>query len=238
MCPITMKIDLRLPHRQAIFAEIPPNAGGMMPKYQLRGRDMHRALGLACVVLVGFFTSSPVGAWAAAPKTPSSVDPDESRFDDPRLGRYMLRSSVLIGLGLKHGWGSDGWGRTEYAKAFHIKSDEDYLHNPAAQDGAAETLIAYQVEAMAPLLKRYDGRTFKTADGKTATINQSALIGAAHRVGVHCVIAYFQTYDAHDTVGKADQMPSRFRQVEVRLVDFKDTPYNQDGADQKTGKKK
>jgi hypothetical protein len=152
-------------------------------------------------------------------------DPDQSRFDDPSMGRYMLRSSVLIGLELKRGWGSNGWGRTDFAKAFHLSSDNDFLNNEEAQEGAISTLLAYQEVALAPVLERYGGKTFRGISGARVKVTQSGVMAAGQRAGAAAVLAYFKAFGGHDTQGKADFMPARFRQVELRLQKFQDIPY-------------
>ncbi|MDZ5648968.1 hypothetical protein [Nitrospirillum sp. BR 11828] len=182
---------------------------------------------LVGALLVGVIASGAVyPAYAAKRKAVDAAnDPDQSRFDDPSLGRYMLRSSVLIGLELKRGWGSDGWGRTDFAKAFHLSSDDDFLNNEDAQEGAFSTLLAFQEVALAPLIQRYAGRTFVSSAGVSIKITEAGLVGAAQRAGSAAVIAYFQTYEGRDTRGLADAMPSRFQQVERRLAGFQNIPY-------------
>ncbi|WP_199902732.1 hypothetical protein, partial [Azospirillum sp. B4] len=152
---------------------------------------------LLTVVLIGvvvFVTPSP-GYGAKRKAVDAANDPDQSRFDDPSMGRYMLRSSVLIGLELKRGWGIKGWGRTDFAKAFHLSSDNDFLNSEEAQEGAISTLLAYQEVALASVLEQYEGKTFTGISGARVKVTKSGVMAAGQRAGAAAVVAYFKAFD-------------------------------------------
>lgn len=138
------------------------------------------------------------------------------------LGRYQMLTIALRDLG----WREAGGGWTALAARHGVRSEADFLANPAAQEAAMGAYLA-RVET---LLGRHGaleaaGRVLAGTDGAAVPVTEAGLVAAAHRRGAAAVARYL----AHRTRTPDAPVPAEsraaFAQVERRLREFAGVAY-------------
>jgi len=145
--------------------------------------------------------------------------------DKPALGRYQIQESNLIGLGLKSAAGPNGWGASEFANKYGIKTDDDFLTNEAAQEAAMTAYMTDLNEKVNELYAKYGGKTFTGVSGQQIIVTRAGLLAALHRTKPSDVDDYFNAFQAGDTNGQGQKMTEHRRWVEKRLREAQSIPY-------------
>lgn len=133
------------------------------------------------------------------------------------LGRYQFLPNTLFDLGWKRADGS--W--TALAERHNIRSEADFLANPAAQEAAMSQFlrrVEIQLERNGALTRQ--GTQVQALNGETITLTEGAMVAAAHRRGAGTLARYL----AHRTTTPDAPLTPRernaFQAVERRLQDF------------------
>ena len=138
------------------------------------------------------------------------------------LGRYQFRNTALEDIGLKN---SDGTWRTdtEFYRQYGIKTDQDFLDNPQAQEDTMTAFMARSQEQGADLLRQHGCKSFTGVKGATITVTESGIVAAIHRAGSGAVRSYLSDWSQSGT--RAQSLSDRDRQVETRLRTAQGMPY-------------
>lgn len=138
------------------------------------------------------------------------------------MGRYQFLSSTLRDLGWQ---GADG-GWTEVAARQGVRSEAEFLGNPAAQEAAMTAFLRrteQQIERNGALAR--SGGSIRGLDGGELRLSEAGLVAAAHRRGAGTLARYL----AHRTETPEAALSSRerraFQVVERRLQEFEGVPY-------------
>lgn len=137
------------------------------------------------------------------------------------LGRYQITNKALVDLNLKN---PDGSWRTDtpFYRAYHITSDQEFLHNPAAQEDVMSAYMARQEYLGREIIRKYVGMTYVGIKGETITVTLGGLVAAIHRQGPTKVREYFGSIKN----GRSNpHMHYKDKTIETRLHLFQNVPY-------------
>lgn len=142
------------------------------------------------------------------------------------LGRYQVNRITLQ----EAGWKDDRGRWTPRAQAVGIRTDEDFLANPAAQEQAfTDVLASYEGQLRSFGLLSRAGTRIAGMDGNQIQVTEAGLVAATHREGIGTVVRYFRARDANlprpEPIPGARGPLARFNQVEARLRGFATVPY-------------
>lgn len=138
------------------------------------------------------------------------------------LGRYQMLPVALRDIGWQDASGA--W--TATAASMGVRSEAEFLANPAAQE-AAMTLYVRRAEAQLDRNGSFarSGASVAGLDGAAVPVTDAGLVAAAHRSGAGSVARYL----AHVTQGQDGPISAAdrntFAAVERRLRQFADMPY-------------
>jgi hypothetical protein len=138
------------------------------------------------------------------------------------LGRYQFLAEALRDMGWKDA--QDGW--TGTAARHGVRSDADFLANPAAQEAAMDGYLRraeQQLDRNGSLAQA--GTTLTGLDGQALRLTEAGLVAAAHRRGAGSVARYLAHRSATPEAAVTPQQRSAFAAVERRLREFAETPY-------------
>jgi hypothetical protein len=143
------------------------------------------------------------------------------------LGRYQMLGIALQDIGWRDARG--GW--TGRAAAFGVRSETDFLGNPAAQEAAmGDFLRRVETQLQANGALRSAGGVVAGVDGRPVAITESGLVAAAHRRGAGAV----QRWLLHRTETPDAPVPERdraaFASIEARLRGFAGVAYAMAGS--------
>ena len=143
------------------------------------------------------------------------------------LGRYQMLRPALTDAGW---WDQETRQWTATAEAHGVRSDTDFLNNPAAQEEAFTAVMrSNQRQLRAYGADRYVGQRITGMDGEPLTVTESGLAAAAHREGARAVRDYLRHRAAglprpQSVRGRRGQLSS-FNEIERRLRAFSATAY-------------
>ncbi|MCR0983364.1 hypothetical protein [Roseomonas populi] len=136
------------------------------------------------------------------------------------LGRYQMLPVALRDIGWQ---GADG-GWTERAAAMGVRSEADFLANPAAQEAAmGQYLQRTERQLAANGALDAAGRTVTATDGQPLAITQAGLVAAAHRRGAGTVARWLDHRTRTPDAPLPEATRAAFASVERRLRDFAGT---------------
>ena len=140
------------------------------------------------------------------------------RHGNPAYGRYQMKRDALVEAGMAD---ED---RTWTGK-YGVKSAEDFLYNPKAQDMAFEDYLR-KLEGSVANAKGRLGQKIAGVKGDI-TITESGLIAAYHRRGPRAVNNYLDWLDTVDRNSRNNQagMNDTRREIETRLREFQNVSY-------------
>lgn len=138
------------------------------------------------------------------------------------LGRYQFLPNSLLDLGWKNAQG--GW--TPLAERHGVRSEADFLANPAAQEAAMSHFlrrVEVQLERNGVMTRQ--GATVSGLNGQEITLTEGGLVAAAHRRGSGMLARYLahRTNTPDATLSARER--SAFQAVERRLQDFGQVAY-------------
>jgi hypothetical protein len=145
------------------------------------------------------------------------------------LGRYQMTDVALRAVGWRNE--HDRW--TAAARTEGIRSDADFLASPRAQETALNAYLRnneQQLQDMGILQRVQDParNVIRDFDGGPLRLTEAGLAAAAHREGPATVRRYLENRDAGlprpPPVQRRGDL-SRFNEVERRLREFADIPY-------------
>jgi hypothetical protein len=155
-------------------------------------------------------------------------------------GRYQLTEFARkqIGLQEKEGSFKKGTGRfvtgpDSLAQKYGIKSMEDFLNNPAAQEEAmADYMKDNHKQLKSKGATKYIGQTIDGIKAKI-TITESGLLAAGHRAGAQGTLDYLNHLKKHDWKSDRSTFPpgkigDMFLAAETRLREFEKIRYRRD----------
>ena len=138
------------------------------------------------------------------------------------LGRYQFLPNSLVDLGWKSGQG--GW--TALAERHGVRSEADFLANPAAQEAAMSHFlrrVEVQLDRNGALARQ--GSVIQGLNGQEISLTEGGLVAAAHRRGSGMLARYL----AHRMNTPEGTLTARersaFQAVERRLQDFGQVAY-------------
>lgn len=138
------------------------------------------------------------------------------------LGRYQFLPNSLLDLGWKNAQG--GW--TPLAQRHGVRSEADFLANPAAQEAAmSHFLRRVEVQLDRNGVMPRQGQVVQGLNGQEITLTEGGMVAAAHRRGSGMLARYL----AHRTNTPEATLTARersaFQAVERRLQDFSQVAY-------------
>jgi hypothetical protein len=138
------------------------------------------------------------------------------------LGRYQFLPSSLLDLG----WRSAQGGWTPLAERHGVRSEADFLANPAAQEAAMSHFlrrVEVQLERNGVMTRQ--GGSVRGLNGQEISLTEGGMVAAAHRRGSGMLARYL----AHRTTTPDAPLSAReraaFQAVERRLQDFGQVAY-------------
>lgn len=149
---------------------------------------------------------------------------------DTPLGRYQINKATLREAGWKDASGN--W--TPRAQRAGVRSDAQFLANPAAQEAAfTDVLRSDESQLQYYGILQRAGTTITRMDGSPMPLTVGGLVAAAHREGIGTVRRYMAERDANRPApapleGRRGDL-SRFNQIEARLLEFATIPYRRVG---------
>ena len=138
------------------------------------------------------------------------------------LGRYQFMPIALRDIGWQDGTGA--W--TDRAAAAGVRSENDFLSNPTAQEKAmSDYLLRAEQQLSANGSLRAAGQTVTATDGRAVPLTEAGLVAAAHRRGAGAVARWLdhRTRTPEAPVPEATRVA--FADVEQRLRDFAGVAY-------------
>ncbi|WP_338665393.1 hypothetical protein VQH23_09490 [Pararoseomonas sp. SCSIO 73927] len=136
------------------------------------------------------------------------------------IGRYQMLPVALRDIGWQ---GADG-GWTERAAALGVRSEAEFLANPAAQEAAmSQYLQRTERQLAANGALGAAGRTVTATDGQPLAITQAGLVAAAHRRGAGTVARWLDHRTRTPDAPLPEPTRAAFASVERRLRDFAGT---------------
>jgi hypothetical protein len=133
------------------------------------------------------------------------------------LGRYQMLSVSLRDIG----WQDSGGGWTD--RAAGIRSEADFLANPAAQEAAmGQYLQRTERQLAANGALGAAGSTVTATDGHPLAITEAGLVAAAHRRGAGAVARWLDHRTRTPDAPVPESARAAFASVERRLRDFSD----------------
>ena len=152
----------------------------------------------------------------------AEVNPDRA------WGRYQMTRDALTDAGI-HVSKAKMWAGP-LARKMGIRSEQDFLNNPLAQERAIQVYLERTERALRNKgATAHIGRTFKGIKDKI-TVTQSGLLAAAHRRGVGNVALYLDHLKRHNWISDRSTFPEGelgefFLNVETRLRLFQATQH-------------
>ncbi|TPG60320.1 hypothetical protein EAH89_02765 [Roseomonas nepalensis] len=138
------------------------------------------------------------------------------------LGRYQFMPIALRDIGWQDGAGA--W--TERAAAAGVRSEADFLSNPAAQETAmSDYLLRAEQQLAANGSLRAAGQTVTATDGGTVPLTEAGLVAAAHRRGAGAVARWLEHRTRTPDAPVPEAARVAFADVEQRLRDFAGVSY-------------
>ncbi|MGE4351179.1 MAG: hypothetical protein AB7E52_03210 [Bdellovibrionales bacterium] len=145
------------------------------------------------------------------------------------LGRYQFRNQGLRDIGLKDSkgaWRTD----TKFYEKYHIRTDQDFLNNPEAQEETFTAYLARKKQNTKKLYRKYNGYTYRGILGEQITITKAGLLAAAHRAGERTVEDYLKYIQKRGgsyglTLDQLKKISKFWPWVETRLRLFQDVAY-------------
>lgn len=138
------------------------------------------------------------------------------------LGRYQFLPSSLLDLGWKTAEGR--W--TPLAERHGVRSEADFLANPAAQEAAMSHFlrrVEVQLERNGVMTRQ--GSAVRGLNGEEITLTEGGMVAAAHRRGSGMLARYLaHRMNTPDATLSARER-SAFQAVERRLQDFGQVAY-------------
>jgi len=185
---------------------------------------------------------APARAWEGQPNQPwrEQIAAEETRRNDgdfgygmrgqpgsSALGRYQLLRDPLIDAGWRDRV-SGAW--TLRARLAGVTSDAEFLASPTAQEAAFNDVMRVNERQLwANGAMGFNGQRVRGLRGGEVPITEAGLAAAAHREGARTVRRYLDHRAANlpaplAVAGRRGDL-SRFNEVERRLREFADTPY-------------
>jgi hypothetical protein len=138
------------------------------------------------------------------------------------LGRYQMLPVALRDIG----WQDAAGGWTERAAAMGVRSEADFLANPAAQEAAmGQFLQRAERQLAANGALGAAGQTVTATDGQPLAITQAGLVAAAHRRGAGAVARWLEHRTRTPEAPVPEATRAAFASVEQRLRDFAGESY-------------
>lgn len=138
------------------------------------------------------------------------------------LGRYQFQPNSLLDLGWKNAQG--GW--TPVAQRHGVRSEADFLANPAAQEAAmTQFLSRVEVQLERNGVMTRQGAALHGLNGQEMTLTEGGLVAAAHRRGSGMVARYLAHRTNTPDAPLSARERSAFQAVERRLQDFGQVEY-------------
>jgi hypothetical protein len=138
------------------------------------------------------------------------------------LGRYQFLPSSLQDIG----WRNSAGGWTSLAEAQGVRSDDDFLANPAAQEAAMGAYLRRVDQALdrnGSLARA--GTSVTGTDGAAVPLTEAGLMAAAHRRGAGMVARWLRHRTETPDAALSARERLAFAQVERRIRDFAATAY-------------
>ncbi len=175
-------------------------------------------------------------AWEAAPNPEfrQRIAQAERSAEQPRdgygvrnprsgaLGRYQFLPSSLLDLGWKNAQG--GW--TPLAERHGVRSEADFLANPAAQEAAMSHFlrrVEVQLERNGVMTRQ--GSAVRGLNGEEITLTEGGMVAAAHRRGSGMLARYLAHRMNTPDATLSPRERAAFQAVERRLQDFGPVAY-------------
>lgn len=135
------------------------------------------------------------------------------------IGRYQMLPVALRDIG----W-QDAQGRwTERAAAAGVRSEAEFLANPAAQEAAmARYLDRAEQQLAANGAIDHAGQALRGLDGRPIPLTRAGLVAAAHRRGAGAVASWIRHRTETPQAPLSRAQRQAFAQIEIRLRDFAD----------------
>ena len=145
-------------------------------------------------------------------------------------GRYQMTPGALIDAGIVDP-NTEKW-TGPLARQLGIRSEQDFLNNPLAQEMAIEAYLKRTERALRNKgVTAHIGRTIDGIKGDI-TVTESGLLAAAHRRGAGNVALYLDHLKRHNWISDPSTFPmgdfrDKFLHVETRLRLFQATRHRQ-----------
>lgn len=137
------------------------------------------------------------------------------------LGRYQLTPIALQDIDLKDEDGNWNTANSFYT-TYHIKSDNDFLQNEAAQE-TAMTAYLQRLNQETKYAQQYINTSYTGVSGQKITVTMSGILAAAQREGGPSVNNYFHAYGRRNTHGKNLSNTNLAIETRLRLAQY--VPY-------------
>jgi len=175
-------------------------------------------------------------AWEAAPNPEfrQRIAQAERSAEQPRdgygvrnprsgaLGRYQFLPNSLLDLGWRNAQG--GW--TPLAERHGVRSEADFLANPAAQEAAMSHFlrrVEVQLDRNGAMTRQ--GSAVRGLNGEEITLTEGGMVAAAHRRGSGMLARYLAHRMNTPEATLSARERSAFQAVERRLQDFGQVAY-------------